>query len=245
MQSITAAKLYDYTQCPHRVWRDIYGPQDEKIKEPNPFVDLLWSRGVAHEEKIVSQIGEHLDLRSGSYLDRFERTTAAMKNNIPLIYQGVLIHNHMFGIPDLLRHRPDGRYTYIEHSVLRRELAMDTKILIPVDGSHTATRTLEKIVALKERFPRNLTLLHVVDIDKPAYRMIPDFQVEMIRENAGKAGEQVLAAKQAMLEDAGFEVEARLEFGPPRQAICKVAVGSPDGRATTCVSTVVAASPGV
>ena len=100
---------------------------------------------------------------------------------------------------------------------------MDTKILIPVDGSHTATRTLEKIIALKERFPRNLTLLHVVDIDKLAYRMIPDFQVEMIRENAGKAGEQLLAAKLAMLEEAGFEVEARLEFGPPRQAICKVA----------------------
>jgi len=30
---ITASKLYNYIQCPHRVWRDIYGPQEEKIKE--------------------------------------------------------------------------------------------------------------------------------------------------------------------------------------------------------------------
>jgi nucleotide-binding universal stress UspA family protein len=100
---------------------------------------------------------------------------------------------------------------------------MDTKILIPVDGSHTAGRTLEKIIDLKERFPRCLTLLHVVDVDKLAYRMIPDFQVEMIRDNAGKAGEHILEGKRKVLEEAGFEVDARLEFGPPRHVICKVA----------------------
>ena len=100
---------------------------------------------------------------------------------------------------------------------------METKILIPVDASHTATRTLEKIIALKERFPPKLTLLHVVDIDKLAYRMIPDFQVEMIRENAGKAGEHVLETKRQMLEEAGFDVDARLEYGAPRHAICKLA----------------------
>jgi len=100
---------------------------------------------------------------------------------------------------------------------------METKILIPVDGSSTAGRTLEKIIALKERFPQELTLLHVVDVDKLAYRMIPDFQLEMIKENAGKAGQQVLDSKTVMLEQAGFVVDARLEFGPPRQTICKVA----------------------
>ena len=100
---------------------------------------------------------------------------------------------------------------------------METKILIPVDGSNTAGRTLEKIIALKERFPQELTLLHVVDIDKLTYRMIPDFQLDMIRDNAGKAGQQVLDSKAAMLEQAGFKVEARLAFGPPRQTICKVA----------------------
>jgi len=40
-QYITAARLYDYTQCPHRVWRDVHGPRNEKIKETNPFVQLL------------------------------------------------------------------------------------------------------------------------------------------------------------------------------------------------------------
>ncbi len=97
------------------------------------------------------------------------------------------------------------------------------KILIPVDGSDTAGRTLEKIVASKERLPRELTLLHVVDVDKLAYRMIPDFQIDMVRKNAGKAGQQVLDSKAAILEEAGFSINARLEFGSPRQTICKIA----------------------
>lgn len=100
---------------------------------------------------------------------------------------------------------------------------METKILIPIDGSETAGRTLEKIVALKERFPKQLTLLHVVDVDKLTYRMIPDFQIEMVRKNAAKAGQHVLDSRVAILEEAGFSVESRLEFGPPRQTICKIA----------------------
>jgi len=100
---------------------------------------------------------------------------------------------------------------------------MDTKILIPVDGSNTAGHTLEKIITLKQHFPKHLTLLHVVDIDKLAYRMIPDFQIEMIRKNAGRAGQVVLDERAKTLENAGFTVDARLEFGSPRQTICKVA----------------------
>jgi len=100
---------------------------------------------------------------------------------------------------------------------------METKVLIPVDGSSTAGRTLEKIIALKERFPKELTLVHVVDVDKLAYRMIPDFQLVMIKENAGKAGQRVLDDKVALLEAAGFFVVARLEFGLPRQTICRIA----------------------
>jgi len=100
---------------------------------------------------------------------------------------------------------------------------METKILIPVDGSKTAGRTLEKIITLKERFPQQLTLLHVVDVDKLAYRMIPDFQIDMVRENAGKAGQLVLDERTKALEEAGFKVDARLEFGSPRQTICRVA----------------------
>ena len=100
---------------------------------------------------------------------------------------------------------------------------MAAKILVPVDGSTTSARTLERIVALRERFPQELTLLHVVDVDRLAYRMIPDFQVEMIRNNARTAGAELLAGRVRILEEAGFTVVSRLEVGSPRELIVRVA----------------------
>lgn len=114
MTSITASKLYDYIQCPHRVWRDIYGPQDEQIQETNPFVKLLWEKGVKHEEKIVSKLGDFLNLKDGSIDNRFQKTIEAMKNQTPLIYQGVLKYENLLGIPDLLKKLPDETYMPID-----------------------------------------------------------------------------------------------------------------------------------
>lgn len=114
MKTITGSKLYDYIQCPHKVWRDVYGPMEEKITEANPFVELLWNKGVAHEEKVISKLGEYLDLREGELQERFVRTIEAMKNGVPLIYQGVLVYGNLKGIPDLLRRMPDDSYAPIE-----------------------------------------------------------------------------------------------------------------------------------
>ncbi len=114
MKTITGSKLYDYIQCPHKVWRDVYGPQEEKIVEKNPFVELLWEKGMAHEEKVVARVGEYLDLREGKLQERFMETIGAMKKGVPLIYQGVLVYGNLKGIPDLLKRMPDGSYAPIE-----------------------------------------------------------------------------------------------------------------------------------
>jgi predicted RecB family nuclease len=111
---ITASILYDYIQCPHKVWRDIYGPQEEKIQETNPFVELLWEKGVKHEEKIISNLGDFLNLKDGTIEERFHKTVEAMKNKTPLIYQGVLIHENILGIPDLLKKMPGDNYMPID-----------------------------------------------------------------------------------------------------------------------------------
>ena len=110
MSYLTASKLYDYLQCPHRVWRDIHGPQEEKILETNPFVNLLWEKGVKHEEKIISGLGNCLNLGEGSIEDRFSKTLEAMKHGEPLIYQGVIKYENLLGIPDLLQKMSDGSY---------------------------------------------------------------------------------------------------------------------------------------
>ena len=114
MQYITASSLYNYIQCPHRVWRDVYGPQEEKIKEVNPFVQLLWDKGVLYEKEVIKKIGKFTDISQGSLDERLDKTIQAMKNNDPLIYQGVLHYKNLFGIPDLLRRLPDGSYIPVE-----------------------------------------------------------------------------------------------------------------------------------
>ncbi len=85
---------------------------------------------------------------------------------------------------------------------------MEEKTLIPVDDSPTSQKTIESVIAKK------LSLLHVVN-DQLAYRMIPDFQVEMVKENARKAGQQHLDGIALKLQNAGFETELLLEFGSP------------------------------
>ena len=82
---ITASMLYNYMKCEHRVWRDIYGPQDEKIFESNPFVQLLWDKGVQHEEKIVARLGEYLNLSEGSIEER-NKCAVSTKSGQDMVY---------------------------------------------------------------------------------------------------------------------------------------------------------------
>ncbi len=111
---LPASTLYNYISCPHRVWRDKYGLQNEKNPEVNPFVQLLWDKGVAHEDRVIKTIGAYLDLSEGTREERFEKTITAMKDGADLIYQGVLIHENYLGIPDLLKKNNDGTYTPID-----------------------------------------------------------------------------------------------------------------------------------
>lgn len=99
---------------------------------------------------------------------------------------------------------------------------MGTKILIPVNDSPTTQQTIEDIITYKKRFPSQLVLLHVIN-DQLAYRMIPDFQIEMVRENAEKAAHRRLEVLAKKLRKAGFSIELRLEFGAPRRVIPQIA----------------------
>jgi len=101
-------------QCPHRIWRDIYGPQEEKIEEINPFVQMLWDRGSQYEKKVISDIGIFVDISTGSFEERFKRTKRAMDDGESLIYQGVLIVDEIMGIPDLLKKVSDRKYLPID-----------------------------------------------------------------------------------------------------------------------------------
>lgn len=111
---ITASVLYDYVTCPHKVWRDRNGPQDEKNLEPNPFVQLLWDRGIYHEKEVVAGLGDFVNISGGNIQDRIRRTKEAIEARAPLIYQGELEVDNLRGVPDLLELQSDGTYIPID-----------------------------------------------------------------------------------------------------------------------------------
>ena len=60
--SVTASMLYDLVQCPHRVTMDLFGDPRKRDKI-NPFVELLWKKGHAHEKEFIGDVGiPYLDL---------------------------------------------------------------------------------------------------------------------------------------------------------------------------------------
>lgn len=100
---------------------------------------------------------------------------------------------------------------------------MIPKILVPIDDSPTAQKTIKSIIDQKDRFPKYLTLLHVINNDVLAYRMVPDFQVLMVKENASKIGKEILDQADRKFRVAGFTTEPILEFGEPRDVIIQTA----------------------
>lgn len=132
--SITASKLYDYLNCPHRVWRDEHGPQDEKDTEVNAFVQLLWDRGVAYEQEQLALVGEMVNIKEAPFEERYARTLEAMKSGAKIIYQGVLHVDDLLGIPDFLRLQSDGTY-----------IPVDVKSGMGVEGSEDEGSEGEKL----------------------------------------------------------------------------------------------------
>ena len=117
MKYLTASKLQDYLVCPHRVWRDEFGPRKEKERKANPFVELLWYRGVRREREVIKNISsdKYLDLDTGEHWkERFKKTLRAVEQGESLIYQGVLHFENMIGIPDLLQRTAEGDYIPID-----------------------------------------------------------------------------------------------------------------------------------
>jgi nucleotide-binding universal stress UspA family protein len=100
---------------------------------------------------------------------------------------------------------------------------MIPKILVPVNDSPTALKTIDTIIELQDRFSKQLTLLNVINTDHFTYQMIPDLQMDMVKQNATKAGQQLLERVDGKLRQAGFENELLIEFGDPRQEIANIA----------------------
>lgn len=98
---ISATQLYDYVQCSHRVFMDVYGDAGKR-DATSPFVELLWEQGLSHEAEIVAQLDITANVKLARDGDRERETLAAMARREPLIYGGRLTAGDSVGEPDLL-----------------------------------------------------------------------------------------------------------------------------------------------
>jgi hypothetical protein len=82
---ITAAILYDFVHCPHRVALDAFGDPSER-DAISPFVRLLWESSSAFEKEVVAGLKiPFLDLSRLEDTEREASTLQAMRNGEPLI----------------------------------------------------------------------------------------------------------------------------------------------------------------
>jgi uncharacterized protein len=100
--------LYDLVHCPHRVFLDLFG--DENEKDPtSPFVELLWERGTAYEREVIGGLKlPFTNLRAARVDDRERLTEEAMARGEALIYGGRIASGDLLGEPDLLRRSGEG-----------------------------------------------------------------------------------------------------------------------------------------
>ena len=98
---------------------------------------------------------------------------------------------------------------------------MTQRVLIPVDESETAQKTIQAVIANQELIPREIFLLHVVDVHL-VQRLVPDIQKNMVYEAAEKSGKRILEKLAKPFYDAGFEPKLLLELGTPGIEILKV-----------------------
>jgi uncharacterized protein len=98
---ISATQLYDYVQCPHKVFMDAFGDAAEK-DDTSTFVELLWEQGIIHENTIAAQLNITANLKSVDPVKRERETLAAAARQEVLIYGGRLIAGDSVGEPDLL-----------------------------------------------------------------------------------------------------------------------------------------------
>ncbi len=106
--TVTAAILYNYVQCPRRVQLDFLGPPSKKNRV-SAFVRLLWERGNAFEHETMGKLDEPFaDLRSLKLREKEQQTLRMMRLGEKIIYGGRIRTDTLVGEPDLLVRKGSG-----------------------------------------------------------------------------------------------------------------------------------------
>jgi nucleotide-binding universal stress UspA family protein len=96
------------------------------------------------------------------------------------------------------------------------------KILLPVDGSHSAQRAIEYVVATNEEQRREIHLLNVQSPIRANF-LTPFPVVEMMVKSRQNAGDEVLSPVRALLAAQGIDYTWQVLLGDPAETIVRYA----------------------
>ena len=128
--------LYRPTPCSLRVYLREQGvPQ----AEPSVFEQILQTLGERHEQDHLATLGPYGDLSAVSPDEKVSRTADAIRNRVPVIYQGEFASDTAIGgIPVTIVGRPDFLILDGDNYVVR-----DSKLSRQVDDKHHEEITLQ------------------------------------------------------------------------------------------------------
>ena len=118
---LTSDHFYQFFQCPHWIWYDLYGDETKKGRYPR-ILEMIYRDGLKHAQHIASQ-KEFEDLKPEQYqdLDEAFMSTLEMMRAGKNIYRGVLLDQHWVGMPDLLEARKGksnlGDHYYVAYDI--------------------------------------------------------------------------------------------------------------------------------
>ena len=106
MTPITGTHIYGYQICDHAIYLDFHGDRTAQVA-PDEFLQLLFDRGVKHEQRVAAPLGYPMPAYAGpDWAAGFQSTLELMAEGVPGIYQGILMQEGYLGKPDLLRRTP-------------------------------------------------------------------------------------------------------------------------------------------
>lgn len=128
--------LYRPTPCPLRVYlRENNVPE----AEPSAFEQILQTLGQRHEQNHLASLGAYEDMSLVAAGERFQRTVEALRNRVPVIYQGELARDaEVGGMQVTVIGRPDFLILDGDGYVIR-----DSKLSRKVDEDHHEEITLQ------------------------------------------------------------------------------------------------------
>jgi nucleotide-binding universal stress UspA family protein len=97
------------------------------------------------------------------------------------------------------------------------------KILVPLDNSPSAEKTIKALIALKDKIHGRLTLLHVFGLEKMNYHGVPEIHYEMVQKYSLQAAHDFIEKQKQIFINAGMQAEALVVNGSPRKVICQFA----------------------